>query len=190
MPSIRWTSKVVNPRAFARGKTTSRVLTTWCSSHMKAITVLLYRSYSKMFFLAWMFCFADYNKLMSGIENAITEPVFRDCRPGDDPLSLIYMSGLFSGFSPSSAFFPKKHVSCFITLKKYVRYNNALCMWKCTILQFDFYNFNDICKLRCSNVTTCYIIYVIHLWNKVKYSLSFYAVKILWQSLFFLCSVL
>jgi hypothetical protein len=57
-------------------------------------------------------------------------------------------------------------------------------------LQFDFYNFNDICKLRCSNVTTCYIIYVIHLWNKVKYSLSFYAVKILWQSLFFLCSVL
>jgi hypothetical protein len=43
------------PRALVWGKTLSRGLTTWCSPHMKAITVLLYRNYPKMF-IAWMFC--------------------------------------------------------------------------------------------------------------------------------------
>ena len=36
------------------GKTTSRGLTTWCSHHMKVITVLVYRNYSKMF-ITWIF---------------------------------------------------------------------------------------------------------------------------------------
>jgi len=49
----------------------SQGLTTWCSPHMKAITVLLYRNYPKMF-ISWMFCFAE--ELISGIENTIMEP--------------------------------------------------------------------------------------------------------------------
>jgi hypothetical protein len=40
---------------------------------LKAITVLLYRSFSKMF-LTWMFCFVEDNKVISTIEKAITEP--------------------------------------------------------------------------------------------------------------------
>jgi hypothetical protein len=70
---MRRTCIVVNPRALAQGKTTFRWLTTWCSPHMKAITVLIYRNYSKMF-ITWMFCFAEDNEIISGIENTITEP--------------------------------------------------------------------------------------------------------------------
>ena len=40
---------------------------------LKAITILLYRSFSKMF-LTWMFCFVEDNKVISTIEKAITEP--------------------------------------------------------------------------------------------------------------------
>jgi len=43
---------------------------------MKAITVLLYRNYSKMFKKKKMFCFAEDNKIISGIENTITEQDF------------------------------------------------------------------------------------------------------------------
>jgi hypothetical protein len=73
---MRWTSKVVNTRDLVRGKTTCRGLITWCSPHMKAITVLLYRSYSMMFMI-WMITFAEDNKIISSIENIITEPGFR-----------------------------------------------------------------------------------------------------------------
>ena len=69
---MRWTSKVVNTRDLVRCKTTSEKLTTWCSPHMKAITVLLYRNYS-MIFMTWMFCFTEDNKIISRIENTITE---------------------------------------------------------------------------------------------------------------------
>ena len=40
---------------------------------LKALTVLLYRIFSKMF-LTWMFCFVEDNKVISTIEKAITEP--------------------------------------------------------------------------------------------------------------------
>ena len=40
---------------------------------MKAITVLLYRNYSKMFNTG-IFCFAEDNKKIPSIENTITEP--------------------------------------------------------------------------------------------------------------------
>jgi hypothetical protein len=99
-----------------------------------------------------MFCFADYNKLMSGIENTIKEP---DCKNPDFrhtsgcqglstgrqpivPLYIIYVrvvqrvSSLVSNIS-------EKHLNCFNTLKKkYARYNNALCMWKWTICSLIF----------------------------------------------------
>jgi hypothetical protein len=58
---MRWTSKVVNPRSLVRVKTTSRGLTTWCLPHMKAIAVLLYRSYSHMF-MTWMICLSEDNQ--------------------------------------------------------------------------------------------------------------------------------
>ena len=70
---MRWTLKVVNPRALAQGKITSQWSTTWCSSHMKAITISLNWNYSNMF-ITWMFCFAEDNKIISGIENTIMEP--------------------------------------------------------------------------------------------------------------------
>ena len=73
---MRWTSKVVNTRDSVRGKTTSRGLIAWCSPHMKAITVLLYRSYS-MRFMTWMITFAEDNNIISSIENIITEQGFR-----------------------------------------------------------------------------------------------------------------
>ena len=63
---MKWTSKVVDPRALVRCKTTSWKLTAWCSPHMKAITVLLYRNYSKRF-LTWMICLSEDNKIISGI---------------------------------------------------------------------------------------------------------------------------
>jgi hypothetical protein len=73
-----WTSKVVNPRVviFSESPIENnlwRVDNFRCSAHMKAITVLLYRSYSKLF-IAWMVCFAEDNKIMSRIDNTITEP--------------------------------------------------------------------------------------------------------------------
>jgi hypothetical protein len=70
-----------------------RGLTTWSSPHMKAIYVVLTWSYSEMF-IAWMFCFLEDNKIISAIENAITESdwknkqifntlsVVRGCRTG------------------------------------------------------------------------------------------------------------
>ena len=83
---MRWTSKYVKPSR----KTTSRGLTTWCSPHMKAVTVLLYRNYSKMF-ITWMFCFVEDNKIISSLENFIkkkkkkkdfnTPPVVMGCLP-------------------------------------------------------------------------------------------------------------
>jgi hypothetical protein len=76
---MRWTSEVVNPRMVVfpegfswRENNLSRVLTTWCSPYMKAITVLLYQNYSKMF-ITWMFSFAEDNKIISGIENTMSE---------------------------------------------------------------------------------------------------------------------
>jgi hypothetical protein len=77
---MRWTSKVVNqrvvvfPGGFSRGKTTSRGLTwfSWFSPHMKAIHVLLYWNYTKMF-ITWIFCFAEDNKIIYGKENTITK---------------------------------------------------------------------------------------------------------------------
>ena len=94
----------------------SRGLTTWCSPHMKALTVLLYRNYPKML-ICWMFCFAE--ELISGIENTIMEPdrkktwifntlpVVRGCRLGYCfPLHCICW-GLFVGLSPKSTNFSK-----------------------------------------------------------------------------------
>jgi len=113
---MRSTSKVVNPRVVVW--LFCRWLTTWCSHYMKAITVLLYRNYSKMYNI-WMFCFAEDNKIISGIDNTITKldlkpifntlPIIRGCRPGDNLLSpsTWYMFGLFSGLSPSSTNFLK-----------------------------------------------------------------------------------
>jgi hypothetical protein len=74
---MRWTLKVVNPRALAQGKITSQWSTTWCSSHMKAITISLNWNYSNMF-ITWMFCFAEDNKIISGIENTIMEPDWKN----------------------------------------------------------------------------------------------------------------
>jgi hypothetical protein len=45
-------------------------LTTWCSHHMKAITVLLYQNCAKMF-KNWLFCSIVDNKIISDIENII-----------------------------------------------------------------------------------------------------------------------
>jgi hypothetical protein len=72
--------------------------------------VLLYRNYSKMF-VVWMFGFADDNKIISGIENTITE---QDRKKTDGfsthfrwSPSTLYRFGLFSKLSSSSANFPK-----------------------------------------------------------------------------------
>jgi hypothetical protein len=67
---MRWTLKVVNPRALAWGKTTSEWLTTWYSPHMKTIIVLLYRNYSKMS-KTWMFCFVSSTPRLSGIQTLL-----------------------------------------------------------------------------------------------------------------------
>jgi len=103
------------PKTLARRKTISRGLTTWWLPHLKAITVLLYRSYSKTF-ESWMLYFLEDNKIISDIENTITEsswifntlPVFRGCRPGDNRFSTsaLYMFGLFSLVSKFSVKHP------------------------------------------------------------------------------------
>jgi hypothetical protein len=41
--------------------------------------VLLYWNYSKMF-VVWMFCFAEDNKIISGMDNTITEQDWRKTR--------------------------------------------------------------------------------------------------------------
>jgi hypothetical protein len=79
-----------------------------------------------------MFYFADYNKLISGIENTITEP---DCKnPGFSthlrlseivdllttycPYLHYICLGCSVGLLPRQQFFRKKHLNCFITLSK------------------------------------------------------------------------
>ena len=47
-------------------------LTIRCSPHMKAIIVLLYGNYSKVF-KTWIFCFLENNKRISIVENTVTE---------------------------------------------------------------------------------------------------------------------
>ena len=44
-----------------------------------------------------------------------------DCRPGDNLMfpSTLHMLGLFTGLSPLSTNFPKKHLNCPITLPSY-----------------------------------------------------------------------
>jgi hypothetical protein len=109
---MRWTLKVVNARALAQGKITSQWSTIWCSSHMKAITISLNWNYSNMF-ITWMFCFAEDNKIISGIENTIMEPDWKNTEfqytsscQGLSP-STLYMLWLLTGLSPSSTKFPK-----------------------------------------------------------------------------------
>ena len=65
-----------SPWALDRGKTTSRQLTTWCSSHMKAITVLLYRNYSKMF-ITWIFCVGEDNNRKCKYGNGLGKTYFQ-----------------------------------------------------------------------------------------------------------------
>ena len=72
LPSYGVNIESCQPEDQVRGKATSRGLTTWCPPHSKAITVLLYRSYSQMC-ITWMFGFAEDNKIFFGIENTITE---------------------------------------------------------------------------------------------------------------------
>ena len=40
---------------------------------LRGLTVLLYRNYCKMF-MTGMFCYAEHSKMISSIENKITEP--------------------------------------------------------------------------------------------------------------------
>ena len=68
-----------------------------------------------------MFCFAEDNKIISGMKNTITEQdwkktrifnaiaMVRGCRPGDNLLSpsTFYMFGLFTELSTLSAIFRK-----------------------------------------------------------------------------------
>ena len=112
---MRRTCIVVNPRALAQGKTTFRWLTTWCSPHMKAITVLIYRNYSKIFItnLNVLFCRRQRNNFRyrkynygTGLEkNRIvnTLPVVRGSRPEGNLLSLFT---LYIFCLPSLANFP------------------------------------------------------------------------------------
>jgi hypothetical protein len=109
---MRWTSKLVNPKivVFPEGlssrKTTSRGLTTWCSPHIKAITVLLYRNYSKMFKNV------EDNTMIVDIENRITEPGWKKNRifktlpvvrgySGLQPIVSVYLHYICLGCSPS-----------------------------------------------------------------------------------------
>jgi len=74
---MRWTSKVVNPRmifppkTLARRKPTFRGLTTWCSHHMKAITVLSSETTVRC---SWLALFCRRQQKNSGIENIIKKP--------------------------------------------------------------------------------------------------------------------
>ena len=109
---MRWTSKLVNPKivvfpeGFSSRKTTSRGLTTWCSPHIKAITVLLYRNYSKMFKNV------EDNTMIVDIENRITEPGWKKNRifktlpvvrgySGLQPIVSVYLHYICLGCSPS-----------------------------------------------------------------------------------------
>ena len=112
-------------RALSSGETTSWGFTTWCSPHMKAITVLLYQNYSKMFKTS-LVCFVVDNKIISSIENTITEPdwkktpifntfpVVRGCR---QPIVSLYIIDVcvVHGLSPLSATFLWKHPHWLIT---------------------------------------------------------------------------
>jgi hypothetical protein len=71
-----------------------------------------------------MFCFADYNKLMSGIENTIKDfqhtSVFQRLSTGQQPivpLYIIYVWVVQRVISLGSNF-AEKHLNCLITLKK------------------------------------------------------------------------
>ena len=115
-----------SPWALDRGKTTSRQLTTWCSSHMKAVTVLLYRNYSKMF-ITWIFCVGEDNNRKCKYGNGLgkkhifnTRPVVRCCRPGNNILSpslYIYIWVAHRVVSPVSKLSPK-HPNYLITFIK------------------------------------------------------------------------
>ena len=109
-------------------KTTSRGLTTWCSPHMKAITV---------YFNTWIFCFAEDSKIISGIENTLTESYWKKnwfsthfrfskvvdrattcCSPRDNlfiSLYIIYLWVVHRVVSLVSKF-SVKHPNCLITL--------------------------------------------------------------------------
>ena len=123
-----------------QGKTTSRGLTTCCSPHMKAITVLLYRKYSKMF-ITWIvicrrqqnnFRYSKYNYgsglkkifsthfLLSGIVDRATTYYL--------PLYYICFDRL-PGYLPHKQIFRETSKLSLIFLlyskKKYVRWNNT-----------------------------------------------------------------
>ena len=97
-------------RSSARGEIILMIDNVLFHPHMKAITVLLYQNYSKMF-NTWMFCFTEDNKRIPGIENTITEPNWKkdfqhtSCCQELLP-STLYMFGLFTRLFPSSENFP------------------------------------------------------------------------------------
>ena len=137
---MRWTSTVINsrivvlPEGFSPRGHNFWGLKTWCSPHMKAITCLLYRNYSKMF-ITWMFCFVEDNKIISGQKYNYgtglkktqifnTLPVVGDFRLGDNLLSpsTLYILGSFTVLSPSSANFSKNIWIVFLLL-----YSKKIC---------------------------------------------------------------
>jgi hypothetical protein len=83
---------------------------------MKAITVLLYRNYTKMFktCLFWQ----NKKQLRNWTKyNFNTLPVVKGCRPGDNLLSpsILYIFGLSTRLSSSLVNIPWKHPNCLIT---------------------------------------------------------------------------
>jgi len=103
-----------------RKKITSRGLTTWCSSHMKANTVFYtetilrcYNNFNVLFCRRQQNNFRDSSKhYETGLvkKNRIfkTLSVVRGCAPSDNLLSysILYMFGLFIRLSLSSGIFP------------------------------------------------------------------------------------
>ena len=113
-------------------------MTTWCSPHMKTITVSLYRNYSKMFIT----CFAaedsnnnfrygkyNYGTWLKITRMVNTRPIVRSCRPGYHQLfpSTLYIFALFTtDLFTRQHFFRKtsKLSYYFYIVKYYVRHTN------------------------------------------------------------------
>jgi hypothetical protein len=91
---MRWTSKIINTRVviFSKGFSPSE-------NHLSRVDNLMFTSYEGND------CFIIPKLKKKRIFNTL--PVVRDCRPGDNLLSpsTLYMFGLFTGLSPSSANF-------------------------------------------------------------------------------------
>jgi hypothetical protein len=65
---MRWTSKVVNTRENNVSRVDNLMFTSWGQK------LFYYNETTLKMFITWMFCFAEDKKIISSIENTITEP--------------------------------------------------------------------------------------------------------------------